>query len=343
MRALVLGGSNFVGANLVRQLVAGGHNVTAFNRGQTQAQYPPEVQRLYGDRKNHAQVREVLGGKDYDVVYDISGLTADDTAIMVELFSGRVGHYIYTSSAGVYERRYYAPVTEDFPYNEIEYADYARGKAATERLLFQAHRERGFPASMVRPWMVFGPRQPSAAREQIFFLRVERNRPVFLPFNGYVHLQYGHVADLAGLFIKMTGNPRCFGEAYNAAGPDVITMNRYLQIIGRLAGKEVDLVYLDYLAAQEAVTAKRDLWPMPWHSSKMASIQKAKDHFGFWPKYNSDQCTEDTYRWFKAQGLDKMEYDFSFEDQLLARYGNDPRYRVRISPDGDLPQTLMRG
>lgn len=340
MRALVLGGSRFVGAWLVRELVRQGHEVTVFNRGQTPAEFPPEVRRLYGDRRDHAQVRQVLGGRDYDVVYDTSGYTPEDTAIMVELFTGRVGHYVYTSTAAVYERRWYAPVTEDFPYNEVEGGTYGRDKAATERLLLQAHRERGFPASIVRPWMVFGPGNPSVAREQLFFLRVERGRPVLLPYNGYIHIQYGHVGDLARAFVQMAGNRRCFGEAYNITGPDAITMNGYLQIIAKLVGRPVETVYLEWTEAQEAVAARRDLLPFPWQYSRIASIAKAREHFGFSPQYTAEQCTADSYRWYKAQRLDRMEYDFRGEDELLERYGSDPRRRGRITPDGEMPQVI---
>jgi nucleoside-diphosphate-sugar epimerase len=324
----------------VQKLTDAGHKVTVFNRGQTPAQLPPQVQRLYGDRQDHAQVRQVLQGQDYDVVYDVSGYTPADTTIMVEIFAGRVGHYVYTSSAAVYERRWYAPVTEDFPYSDVEGGAYGQNKASTEQLLLQAHRERGLPASIVRPWMVFGPGNPAAAREQLFFLRAELGRPVFLPFNGYVHMQYGHVADLAQALVLMAGNPRCFGEAYNVTGPDMVTMNGYLQIIAILTGQDVDVVYLDYAEARAAAAAQRDLLPFPWQYGRIASIRKAYDHFGFWPEYGSQRCTEDTYRWYRDQGLGQMEHDFSAEDALLAQYGSDLRRRGQITPGGEMPQVV---
>ena len=338
MRALVLGGSVFVGRSLVDELLAQGHQVTVFNRGQTPVELPAGVRQLRGDRKDHAQVRRVLAHQDYDVVYDNSGYVAEDTGIMVELFDGHTGHYIYTSTAAVYERRWYAPVTEDFPYNLVEGGAYARGKIGAEQLLVQAHQEKGFPASIIRPWMVFGPGNPLMAREQLFFLRVEQGRTVLLPGNGYGHLQYGHVRDLAKAFVMMAGNPRTFGQSYNVTGPDMVTMNGYLQIIAKLAGRDVEVVYLDHWEATKAADQRRDLFQFPWQYSRIPSIQKAKEDFGFWPEYDAQRCTEDTYRWYKAQHLDQMAYDFSFEDQLLATYGGDPQRHERITPGGDMPQ-----
>ena len=86
MRVLVLGGSRFVGAWLVDELVNAGHQVTVFNRGQTPAILPAEVERLYGDRQDHSQVREVLEGREYDVIYDVSGYTLPETSVMVDIF-----------------------------------------------------------------------------------------------------------------------------------------------------------------------------------------------------------------------------------------------------------------
>lgn len=197
MRALVLGGSRFVGPRLMQELLRHGHQVAVFNRGRTPAEFPREVRRLYGDRQDREQVASALQGQDFDVVYDVSGLAPAEPEITVALLNGRVGHYIYISTSAVYERRWSAPVTEDFPYNQVEGLAYGRNKAATELLLFKAYREQGLPASVVRPWMVFGPDNSIPAREQLFFLRVQLGRSVSLPFNGYVHIQYGHVEDLA--------------------------------------------------------------------------------------------------------------------------------------------------
>ncbi|HMF36171.1 MAG TPA: NAD-dependent epimerase/dehydratase family protein [Isosphaeraceae bacterium] len=60
MRILVIGGTGFVGPHIVRRLVGRGHEVLAFHRGQTEAELPPEVVHLHGDR----QKRVVMGEPD---------------------------------------------------------------------------------------------------------------------------------------------------------------------------------------------------------------------------------------------------------------------------------------
>ena len=207
MRALVLGGSRFLGPWLVEELVRCEHAVDVLNRGTTPAEFPPSVGRLYADRQDSQQVGAALAGRDYDVVYDVSGLAPPETQTTMELLRDRVGHYIYVSTSAVYERRWTAPVTEDFPYNEVEGLAYGRNKAATEQLLLKAYRDIRFPVSVVRPWMVFGPGNSIPSREQLVFLRVQSGRPVFLPYNGYIHIQYGHVEDLARAMVMMAGHP----------------------------------------------------------------------------------------------------------------------------------------
>ena len=61
MKVLVMGGTRFNGLALVQELVKWGHEVTVLNRGQSEARLPRAVRRLYADRTNHEQLREVLG------------------------------------------------------------------------------------------------------------------------------------------------------------------------------------------------------------------------------------------------------------------------------------------
>jgi 2'-hydroxyisoflavone reductase len=51
MRVLVLGGTRLVGRCLVEAMLARGHQLTLFNRGQTHRELFPGVERLRGDRK----------------------------------------------------------------------------------------------------------------------------------------------------------------------------------------------------------------------------------------------------------------------------------------------------
>ena len=71
MKVLVMGGTQFNGLALVRELRKHGHYVTILNRGKTEAPLPRGVHRLIADRTDHAAVRSALGQQDFDCVGDL--------------------------------------------------------------------------------------------------------------------------------------------------------------------------------------------------------------------------------------------------------------------------------
>jgi nucleoside-diphosphate-sugar epimerase len=57
MKILVIGGTNFIGLNVVLQLIEMGHEVTVFNRGESETDLPREVKWIKGDRHNLLQYK----------------------------------------------------------------------------------------------------------------------------------------------------------------------------------------------------------------------------------------------------------------------------------------------
>ena len=102
-RVLVMGGTQFNGLALVHELVRSGHDVTILNRGQTEAPLPDGINRLKADRSDPDQIRDVLSGLDFDVVQDMTAYHPEDVALMGEIFSRKIEHYIFASSTVIYE------------------------------------------------------------------------------------------------------------------------------------------------------------------------------------------------------------------------------------------------
>jgi len=88
MKVLVMGGTQFNGLALVRELCHTGHDVTILNRGKTAANLPG-VRRLYADRTDAGQLRTAVGQTEFDCVYDISAYQPEDVQSMVDLLRGR--------------------------------------------------------------------------------------------------------------------------------------------------------------------------------------------------------------------------------------------------------------
>ena len=67
MRILLMGGTRFIGVYLTKVLVAQGHEVVLFNRGNKPAPVAG-VSQIHGDRKDPSQLKEKLAGESFEIV-----------------------------------------------------------------------------------------------------------------------------------------------------------------------------------------------------------------------------------------------------------------------------------
>ena len=313
MRALVLGGSVFVGRRLVEALAAGGHDVAVLNRGQTATDLPAGVQRLVADRTDPASMHAALGGTTWDVVYDVSGFVmvagGSDIAGLIELLDGRVGHYVFVSSIMAYDQRLagIVPWTEDMPTEADAGIDggYGGFKAMAERAMRERHATTGFPASVVRPAAIYGPANNIYDMETPMFLRLVQGRPVLLPHAGLVTGSYGHVDDLCRMMIEMTGDHAAFGEVFNATA-EAVTTRHYVTTLASIVGVEPDIVEVpDAALATLPAPIFGHLFGKRHHA--VLSMRKAHEVLGFEPKFDFRSGHEDTWAWFRAQGFDRLD------------------------------------
>lgn len=320
MEALVLGGTQFIGLRLVRLLRGRGHRVTVLNRGRSGAALSPDITRLRADRNEPEQVAAVLRGPRYDAVFDISGYTPAQLEPVVVALEGRVGHYVFCSSVAVYELSDTAPVREDFPLVRSEKAGtYGRDKVDCEDLLLEACAQRGFPATICRPPVVYGPHNTLVEREFSFFARLTQGRPVIVPGDGLHQLHMVHADDLAAAFAAVPGRRRALGKAYTVCGDEAITAAEYVHTIGRVVGVTPEIVYVesgDYKALGGRI--------FPWHNSIVYSNKRARRDLDWSPGYGMSDGMAMTYRWWVEQGLDQKPWDFSREDRALEALGRGP-------------------
>ncbi|HEX6658481.1 MAG TPA: NAD-dependent epimerase/dehydratase family protein, partial [Ilumatobacter sp.] len=247
MRALVLGGSVFVGKRLVAALQAAGHDVTVLNRGKTPTVLPDGVKHLAADRTDMGAMRAALGDRDWDVVHDVSGFVmaagGSDIGALIELLDGRVGSYVFCSSIMAYDQSWAGvfPWTEDQPSNPEGTATYGGFKAVAERLMLERHAATGFPATVVRPAAIYGPENNIYDMETPMFLRLLQSRPILVPHGGLVAGSYGHVDDLCELMVAMADLPAARGEIFNVTAGGV-TARRYVTTLAEIVGVEPNIV-----------------------------------------------------------------------------------------------------
>jgi len=332
VKLLVLGGTRFVGLRLVRYLVGQGHDVTILNRGRTQAQLPPGVKRLYADRRDAEAFRKALEGQDFEAVFDITGYEVRNLVPSVELFSGRVAHYVFISTCGVYAPSDTNPVTEDSPRvsgvsQNSGLGAYEVNKVQCEDYLFTKHRESGFPVTVLRCPFIYGSENWMHDREFSYFTRLACGREVIVPGNGMTLLHLAHVDDVARAHFSVIGNGGAVGQAFNIAGPDAVTIEGYIDAIAEVMNMTVRKVYVPLEAMSKL---EKPVFPFSWESSAYYSIQKAEDVLGFRPAYSFIEGIRQTYHWWKeslgvggtrfAPGRLGYDVDLSYEDKVILEY-----------------------
>ena len=321
MRALVTGGTRYIGLHLLQELVRRGHDVTVVNSHE--ADIPPEVRRIHCDRRVPGALVEALAPHrdDFDIVYDNTAYDVADLEPMVELFAGRIEHFVFTSSSAVYRRSFVQPMLETFRTHDAGDADprkaYGVGKVRCEEHLMGLFAAGGFPATVLRVAHTLGPMSPLVTREPIFFARLEAGRPILIPGEGFSFVHLIHVADVAALMASIAGNERAPGEIYNVAGREVTSIRGAVEMMARAVGvrPEVVNVPLDVARAQRTPLVH---WGEGLVGGMIFSIDKALDHLEWTPRYGIEDGYRQSYEWFAAGGRDRYEFDFTADDAVLA-------------------------
>ena len=246
LRVLYLGGTGTISAACVRESAALDQTVTVLNRGRTSVRPPPEgVEALRADLDDTAALRQVLDGRRFDVVADFCSFTTERLARNVGLLRGRVGQYVFISSASAYAKPVPSlPITESTPLRN-PYWQYSRDKIACERYLTDAFRDDGFPMTIVRPSHTYDEVFVPVTGGRAVIERLRAGRPVIVPGDGTSLWTLTHASDFAFCFARLLGRSQAIGEAYHITGDEVLPWNAVYAELARAAGvAEPNLVHV---------------------------------------------------------------------------------------------------
>jgi nucleoside-diphosphate-sugar epimerase len=215
VKLLLLGGPRFLGRAITDAALERGHDLTFFNRGTTNPELYPEVERLVGDRTSDLSA---LAGRDWDAVVDTCGYLPRDVTASVEALAGAVT-YCFVSSVSVYADQS-VPPTEgspvatlgDLPSDEVTDESYGALKALCEAEVRETFADR---ALIVRPGLIVGPYDPTG-RFSYWPHRVARGGEVLAPGRPDDSLQFVDVGDLADWIVRSTENE--LAGTFNATG-----------------------------------------------------------------------------------------------------------------------------
>lgn len=254
MDICVLGGSGFVGSELVARLAQAGHRVRVPTRAAGHAERLAVLERAEVMRANvhdPATLASVLAGCDAAVnlvgILNPAGRStfeATHTALAAKLFAAArragVHHVLQMSALGA------AP---DAP------SRYLRSRWAAEQALRapaplpgaaradgHAHADGASPAvTVLRPSVIFGARDTLTNR----FARLLRLGGGFMPLaRADARFAPVSVRDVAAAALRALTDPAVRGGTYELCGPEVVTLEELVRLTARVAGLPCRIVKL---------------------------------------------------------------------------------------------------
>lgn len=252
MKILVFGGTKFLGRATVEEALERGHELTLFNRGQTNPDLFPEVEQLRGDRTKDLAA---LAGGEWDAVVDPSGYIPAAVRASAEELRDRVGRYLFVSTISVYadfsrgpsEDSQRATLEDGQPEDELmpEYENYGALKALAEDAVSDVYGDR---ALIVRPGLIVGPHDPTG-RFTYWPHRIARGGEFLIPAPPDEPQQFVDVRDLAGWMVDLLEQGA--SGAFNATHPG-ISRAELVESATRVTGSDATPVWTDpdWLAGQ---------------------------------------------------------------------------------------------
>jgi nucleoside-diphosphate-sugar epimerase len=217
-RILVLGGTFFLGPALVDALLADGHTVTLFNRGVTNPDLFPHLEKLRGFRSADESDQDLsaLSHRHFDVIVDV---WPNDPALVTSaatFLKDRAQHYLFVSSVAAYDDKEFAKsdTKEDAPMQPWDGPGrvYNRNKAESERRL---HRIIGERLTIVRPGPIKG-RRDDTPDLLTWLLRAQVGGEHIAPGDGHDPVELVDVKDVAR-FLAMAIQHSLYGT-FNLTG-----------------------------------------------------------------------------------------------------------------------------
>jgi nucleoside-diphosphate-sugar epimerase len=341
MRAVVLGGTGFLGAPIVQRLVARGHLVSVFHRGLTRPSLPDSVEYILGNRYNLPNYSEQFRSFAPEVVVDAIAATRQQTHTLMHVFHGIARRLVVLSSGDVYfandilHRKVLGPVqptplTETallrstrYPYRgaSIPASPWADSenyeKIDVEEL---AVSDPTLPATILRLPMLYGPGAYDAAKRRFFAYhkRIDDGREVILLNNAMAQWRapWGYTENVAEAVTLAVENETAAGQIYNVceeARPTIADWIRNLGIVTNWPGRLL-------------ITSMH--CPRPDMSSQLNLAQnldldstRIRVELGYREMVDRIEALTRTVTWERehpSPQIDSTQFDYEAEDALLA-------------------------
>lgn len=240
-RALVTGGTGFLGSELGRELVAHGADVTAVGRSSGDVTDPRAVRRLVAEaRPTH--VYHLAGARDGELD-ELLRVNAWGTVNVLEAVAAEAprARVLVVGSAAEYGETSREPVAEDHPLRPV--TDYGVAKAAQELAAVAVEARRGLHLMRVRLFNVLGPGEPtsfvaSAIAGQIAAIQAGAEHPPLRTGDLSTRRDFVDVRDVARA-LRLAATSGETGAVYNICSGVATPIRRLVDELLAVAGVDI--------------------------------------------------------------------------------------------------------
>jgi UDP-glucose 4-epimerase len=220
-------------------------------------------------------------GRDFQVY---TSHNVDATQRLLEACVNRPIHrFVYASSSSLYGDNVSIPMREDALPQPV--SPYGVTKLAAEQLGYLYYVNHGVPSTALRYFTVYGPRQRPDMAFHRFIRAALDGEPITLYGDGEQTRDFTYVADAVAATIA-AGDRGVPGRAYNVGGGSRVSMNQVIEIIGRIAGRPLEV--------RREAAQKGDM------RDTYADTTLARADLGFAPGVSLEQGIEAEYRWLSS-------------------------------------------
>lgn len=243
-KILVLGGTRFFGRKLVDLLLEQKHEITIVTRGMSENPFGEAVEHIKVDRKDTVAFTQALENRTFDVVYDNICYSPNEAKQLCDLFNGKIGKLVFTSTLATYEADGKQHMEKDFnPYSygiimgDTHEFTYGEGKRLAEAVFYKYAQ---FPVVAVRFPIVMGA-DDYTRRLHFHIERIMNNEPI-----GFVNMdaEMSFIqATEAAQFLAWVGMEDVEGPI-NATANGLISLKELISLIEEKTGERAKIALL---------------------------------------------------------------------------------------------------
>ena len=296
MNILLLGGTGFIGQNVVQKLVENGHKVSLIvheNIPENLKKIKDKLIILYGNILDKNTIKDAF--KNQDIIVNLVGQICKDMNLFYNLniigalnvselcVENRIDNIVLISSYLVYGESDETPSKELNPPNPK--TNYSLTKLITENIYIHFAREHNFNFSILRLSNVYGPNKRTGVIYN-FINALKKNNEIIILNDGKQSRDFIYIDDAVNGIIKAIENLPKGIEIFNISTSTKVNLLEIISIIKKDFSKKARIMFV-----QDNAYNEKCVW---------ADNNKAKSVFSFSPKINLKQGIKKTITYLKT-------------------------------------------